>query len=179
MSFVLSTAGVLWLLLPAAMANMAPVFASKIFGPGRPIDGGRKIGGTRLFGDHKTWQGLIAGIVVGQLTFGIQWLMAGLSWVSVIQLGTGLPVFLGALMGFGALAGDLVKSFFKRKIGVAPGKSWIPFDQIDFVIGATLVSLPFVMSPLLPWLAALMILLVLHILTNVIGWLIGIKKSVL
>jgi hypothetical protein len=31
---------------------------------------------------------------------------------------------------------DSVKSFVKRRVGIAPGAPWIPFDQLDFVIGA-------------------------------------------
>jgi CDP-2,3-bis-(O-geranylgeranyl)-sn-glycerol synthase len=34
------------------------------------------------------------------------------------------------------MAGDSVKSFVKRRIGIAPGKPWIPWDQLDFVLGA-------------------------------------------
>jgi CDP-2,3-bis-(O-geranylgeranyl)-sn-glycerol synthase len=33
------------------------------------------------------------------------------------------------------MAGDAVKSFLKRRAGIRPGRPWIPFDQIDFVVG--------------------------------------------
>jgi CDP-diglyceride synthetase len=36
------------------------------------------------------------------------------------------------------MTGDAVKSFFKRRLGITPGKSWFPFDQLDFVLGAIL-----------------------------------------
>ena len=35
----------------------------------------------------------------------------------------------------GALLGDIIESFFKRRIGKSRGENWIPFDQIDFILG--------------------------------------------
>jgi CDP-2,3-bis-(O-geranylgeranyl)-sn-glycerol synthase len=43
---------------------------------------------------------------------------------------------LGLLFGLGAMGGDSVKSFIKRRIGIPPGRPWVPFDQLDFVLGA-------------------------------------------
>jgi CDP-2,3-bis-(O-geranylgeranyl)-sn-glycerol synthase len=45
-------------------------------------------------------------------------------------------LLIGLLLGVGALVGDAVKSFIKRRIGIPPGNSLAIFDQIDFVIGA-------------------------------------------
>lgn len=42
---------------------------------------------------------------------------------------------LGLACGFGALGGDALKSLVKRRCGIAPGKPWMPADQLDFVIG--------------------------------------------
>jgi CDP-2,3-bis-(O-geranylgeranyl)-sn-glycerol synthase len=48
----------LFLIMPSYISNAAMV----IVGGGKPIDGGRDfIDGRRLFGDHKTWRGLILG----------------------------------------------------------------------------------------------------------------------
>src|SRR5437773_6411567 len=49
---------------------------------------------------------------------------------------------LGVLFGAGAMAGDSAKSFFKRRLGVEPGRPWIPFDQLDFVLGALVLVAP-------------------------------------
>lgn len=35
---------------------------------------------------------------------------------------------------------DSVKSFVKRRVGIAPGEPGIPFDQLDFVIGALVLT---------------------------------------
>ena len=49
-------------------------------------------------------------------------------------------ILLGALMGGGALMGDLVKSFIKRRQNQPPGKPWFPWDQLDWIAGAMLLS---------------------------------------
>ena len=41
---------------------------------------------------------------------------------------------------FGALLGDIIESFFKRRIGKKRGEDWIPFDQIDFILGVFFFS---------------------------------------
>lgn len=45
----------------------------------------------------------------------------------------------GFWLGAGALGGDLIKSFFKRKAGIKEGR-YIPFDTIDWIVGAFLVA---------------------------------------
>jgi CDP-2,3-bis-(O-geranylgeranyl)-sn-glycerol synthase len=44
-------------------------------------------------------------------------------------------------ISMGALFGDIVESFFKRRIGKERGESWYPFDQLDFVLGALILAL--------------------------------------
>src|SRR5256885_14404478 len=52
----------LWFFLPAFIANPMAV----VFGGGSPIDGGRSLSdGQRIFGDGKTWRGLIGGTFPG------------------------------------------------------------------------------------------------------------------
>jgi CDP-2,3-bis-(O-geranylgeranyl)-sn-glycerol synthase len=33
------------------------------------------------------------------------------------------------------LVGDLVKSYFKRRLNIPSGQRWLPWDQLDMVIG--------------------------------------------
>jgi CDP-2,3-bis-(O-geranylgeranyl)-sn-glycerol synthase len=178
--------GSIWLFLPAGVANMAPVFATKITGKqGAPIDGGRTWHGQRLFGAHKSWRGLIIGTIAGFLFFLAQaWLYRYpfFQEISVINYSTA-PLLLGAALGFGALVGDLVKSFFKRRSNVAPGKSWIPFDQIDYVLGGLVFTLPFAPQFAFPswqvWVTVIVVFFILHFAVNIIGWAIGIKENML
>lgn len=170
-------------MLPAYFANMAPVFAQKL---GllkfltRPVDNGHTLGGKPIFGANKTWRGFVVGIITAMATAWLQNFLYPISFFNAISL-INYPKInfwaVGFLLGFGALFGDLVKSFFKRRRNIAPGAPWIPFDQIDFVIGA-LVFMSFVFRP--PWEMMLIILLVtpfLHILTNQVGYLLKIKDT--
>jgi CDP-2,3-bis-(O-geranylgeranyl)-sn-glycerol synthase len=143
---------VIWFMLPAGFANMAPIPAARLLPSwNAPLDCGRSLGGTRIFGDHKTVRGLVIGVAVGALVFLAQeWLWARsepIRSISVLNYASA-PAWLGAWMSFGALVGDLVKSFFKRRLGRKPGAPWFPFDQIDWIVGALALSWPFVaLSP--------------------------------
>lgn len=63
--------------------------------------------------------------------------------IEVCGSGTNFPhhqwCWFGLTMGLAAMVGDAVKSFFKRRIGIAPGLPWIPADQLDFVFAGILV----------------------------------------
>lgn len=49
---------------------------------------------------------------------------------------------LGLACGCGALGGDALKSFLKRRLDIAPGQSWDPGGSLDFVLGG-LIGLSF------------------------------------
>ena len=129
---------ILWFFLPAMVANMAPVIATRFnLTPilNKPLDAKLMWRGQRLFGSHKTIRGLIWGVITGAITAVIQYRITG--WFGSVDA----AVSLGALLGFGALTGDAIKSFFKRRWAIQPGSIWMPWDQIDFVIGAYLVTI--------------------------------------
>lgn len=120
-----------YLMAPAYLANMAPPFLKYWKGWNRPIS-------RRWLGEHKTVAGVLLGLVVALVAAGIQWLI---DWNGNLVSYADWPV-IGLGLGAGAMGGDLVKSFFKRLRGIAPGESWIPADQLDFVIGALLFVWP-------------------------------------
>ena len=86
-------------------------------------------------------------------------------------------ILLGFVLSLGALTGDLIESFIKRRLNRVPG-SFLPVaDQIDFILGAFLFSIP-VSPPSLP--AVLIILLItipIHFLTNLGAALLNIKNK--
>lgn len=176
---------ILWIFAPVAVANMGPVIAHNIKALEKydyPLDGYKTYRGKRIFGAHKTIRGIIAGTVFGMLTVGMQMILyAQLDFLSGYSYGvdyTSISVlFMGAALGFGALAGDAIKSFFKRQANVDPGKSWAPFDQLDFVLGAALFSLPFVVLPIYYYVIGIFITLILHPTINVIGWLLRLQDK--
>ena len=175
----------IWLMLPAYIAN--PTAA--LFGGGRPIDGGRKMkDGRRVLGDGKTYRGFAIGVICGMLVGAVQILLAphiapALAGLVNPDLLTTWTPLAAVTMPVGALLGDIVKSFFKRRIGYERGAMLPVADQLDFVAGAWLLT--FLVAP--AWMTAnftpgvvvtvLVITPVLHVATNVLGYKIG-KKDV-
>lgn len=171
---------VLYFFVPAYLANMAPVLVRRVLPSlAVPLDGGATLRGRRVLGDHKTWRGLLAGVLAGTLAWELQVVIydAGfLRGLAILDYATaGLAP--GVLLGFGALAGDAVKSFVKRQLDIAPGESWVGPDQLDFMVGAfacvALVHVP----PLTPMLAGLPIVFVGDMAVSAIGFSIGLKDA--
>lgn len=168
----------LYFILPAYIANMCPVFFDKLHFPlGAPIN-------EKLFGSHKTWRGFYAGYIGALATLFLQSYLYGLVISSAAKTSpilnySEINIFLyAALFGIGALAGDLIKSFFKRRRGIAPGGSWFPFDQLDFVLGTLIFLSPFFV---LPWqnIAAIIIITpLLHFLANLLAYALKLKKTI-
>jgi CDP-2,3-bis-(O-geranylgeranyl)-sn-glycerol synthase len=118
-----------YFILPACFANMAPPFVKYWRGWNKPIS-------RRWLGEHKTVIGFALGVLVGVVATYVQsrinWsgaLFSPSNWFAV-----------GLAQGVGAMGGDAVKSFFKRRRGIGPGQSWVPADQLDFPLGALLLS---------------------------------------
>lgn len=175
----------IWFLFPAAVANAIPVFAAAI--PmlkkfDAPIDAGKMWRGYELLGPHKTWRGIITGIIAATFVLWIQQLLVEhFAWARYI-VGTidytHLPVLLlGPLFAIGALGGDAVKSFLKRRRDIPSGGTWVPFDQLDYVIGGVIVSLLFVILTPLQYIWIFIIWFLMHLLATRIGYELGLKKD--
>jgi hypothetical protein len=99
------------------LANGAPVVAKKVFGRrfARPLDAGLKLpDGRPVFGPSKTWRGLV---------------------VAVLAAAAGAPLLglapkLGAFVALGAMAGDLLSSFVKRRLALRPSSRAVGLDQV-------------------------------------------------
>jgi CDP-archaeol synthase len=99
------------------VANGAPVVVKSIFvgAAARPLDFERRLGdGRPLLGKSKTIRGVIAAILCAA---GVAPLL-GLDWR------------VGALTATGAMAGDLLSSFTKRRLGMQPSTRALGLDQI-------------------------------------------------
>lgn len=171
----------IWLGLPAALSNIAPPIATKLFPKASyPIDCYKKLRNRRILGDNKTIRGFIAGVLVGELTFLLQQFLSIHGYTThsleVLSYAT-LPWFFGFLFGIGALGGDMVKSFFKRQIGIPAGKTWFPFDQIDWLLGTIVILLLFVPIPAEIIIVGLLFGGVGHIVVKAIGFFLGIDKE--
>ncbi len=153
--------------LPAGIANMFPVFAARL--PllrdwNTPMDLGLSWRGIRLLGDHKTVRGLVTGILSAIITTTVIFRFTDLDTATN-------PIILGLLLGAGSMVGDAVKSFFKRQRGVPSGKSWFPFDQIDYIFGAMLFTVFYAPLSGTQYLLMLILGFILHIIVVYIGYL--------
>jgi CDP-2,3-bis-(O-geranylgeranyl)-sn-glycerol synthase len=169
----------LWIILPAYAANgLVPLVGLR---KGlHPIDGGRSFRGGRILGDGKSWEGLILGAVIG-MVIGIVEMLAFpyLPWgASPVPLEiVAMTPLLGFLIGLGAMVGDAVGSFIKRRIGLRRGDSAPILDQDDFVVGA-LVFASIVVTVSFGWLVLLLILTpVFHYIASFIGYKVKVKKT--
>ena len=170
-----------WLLLPAGAANSAPVFAAKLLPSwDAPVDFDYSYRGARIFGSHKTWRGLIAGLIAASITFAIQQLIY--SDIGILQHYSYFDYdrfswMMGIWMGAGALAGDLVKSFLKRRLRIPPGHSWFPLDQLDWLIGTILFAYPFIGFGMYSVAEVILVGFSLHLIANLVGYALRLKSS--
>lgn len=168
-----------WAMLPAYVPNNAAV----LVGGGPPIDGGRTYQGRRLLGDGKTWRGTAGGIVAGAVLAGVLSVLApDASAATGVDLPT-FPVAAALALPAGAMLGDILASFIKRRTGRERGAMFPGLDQLDFVA----VSLPLTAIVATDWFLSVftwdVILVVvvmtplLHVGTNAIGYKLGLKDE--
>lgn len=162
------------LFLPAGVANATPVVANHL--PlirkwKTPLDFGRQWHGKRLLGNNKRWRGLVTGAFLAGLTALLLASFVSPSW-SLARV-----FVVGACLGFGALLGDALESCFKRQRGIAAGKPWFPFDQLDYILGGLVVARIFYR---ISWQQAAIIVAVyfgLHLLVAYLAYKIGWKDT--
>lgn len=162
------------------VANGAPVFIKD----GHPIDRGSVfLDGKRVFGDGKTVEGFLFGVFAGCLVAFFEYLASRILY----QLSIGMVLSVGALLG------DLTGAFIKRRLGLPRGHPAPLLDQLDFVLGAYFLCGVFnyagkkgfvVFGDLIPLGLQLQMVLVslyfiplLHLLTNIGAYLLGLKKT--
>jgi CDP-2,3-bis-(O-geranylgeranyl)-sn-glycerol synthase len=150
------------LIFPAYCANAAPVLA----GGGLAMDFGRNFtDGRRIFGKNKTFRGFFFGLAIG--------IMVGAVDVAFF----GFPVLFAVLSPLGALLGDLTGAFIKRRLDIAPGGLLPVVDQVDFVVGAIVFTLPLA---IISWELAVAMLIItppIHLLTNFAAYKLKLKSN--
>ncbi|HVC17962.1 MAG TPA: CDP-archaeol synthase, partial [Rhodanobacter sp.] len=165
-AFAQQLVSLLYFMAPAYLANMAPPFVRYWKGWNRPIN-------ERLLGSHKTVIGFALGVAAGVLATGVQAALA----LPMSRLDYAAWPLLGLGFGLGAMAGDSLKSLLKRRLRITPGQPWVPFDQVDFVLGALVLVAPWAR---LSWFEVLLILVgsfLAGLLVNRLAFRLGIKGS--
>lgn len=162
-NFLITCLYVIYFILPAYIANLSAL----AFGGTTPIDMKKNfLDKRRIIGNGVTWKGLIFGTITGTLVGVLQGIISG-------NIASGL--ILGFLLAFGALLGDAAGSFIKRRLNIDRGKAAPILDQLDFIAGALILASLFVKISLLTVIIAAIITLILHLLTNMIAYLLGMK----
>ncbi|MEM4577162.1 MAG: CDP-2,3-bis-(O-geranylgeranyl)-sn-glycerol synthase [Candidatus Nezhaarchaeales archaeon] len=149
-------------ILPAYIANMTPLIVANVIRNRRPIDMGKYwIDGKRVLGDNKSVEGFASGVIAG----------------IIVGVALGSP-FRGFLMGLGAMAGDVLGSFVKRRLNIAQGESAPILDQYLFVLMALLFSSFAGYTATLEELAVILIVTpLLHLTGNYVAYLLKIKRK--
>ncbi len=158
---------ILLYLVPLYVANAFPV----VFHGKTPIDFGKKIGTNRILGDGKTWKGAIAGILAGTFA-GI---IISFIYPEAFNI---IPhyIWLSFFLSVGVILGDIIKSFFKRRLNFKRGEMWFPFDQLDFIFGGFLFSLLIRMPELEMFVILLGFTIIFHLGANYLAFKLKLKK---
>jgi CDP-2,3-bis-(O-geranylgeranyl)-sn-glycerol synthase len=169
----------IWAMLPAYVPNNVAVVA----GGGAPIDGGRTWRGDRILGDGKTWRGTAVGVTTGA---GLALLLNAARPFAVGATGVEVPSFplrVVVALPLGALLGDILASFLKRRTGRQRGAAFPGVDQMDFVVVSlaltAAVAPGWFLETFWPWVLGVVVVVTpaLHLLANWFAFQLGLKDE--
>jgi CDP-2,3-bis-(O-geranylgeranyl)-sn-glycerol synthase len=169
-------AAILYLFAPAFIANAAPIPLVSVPWIARRNAPMWEAG----LGSHKTWVGFIGGGIAGMLTAALQYALRGVppfASHTFPYLNLTDALLIGGLLGFGALSGDALKSFLKRRLGIRPGGALPVWDGIDHILGSLLFLAPIYVPPLYGIFVLLAIGPVLSLAANIFSYTIGWKET--
>jgi len=173
----------LYFFLPAYFSNMTPPLMKKanLFNfLDVEVDFGKRFLGKPIFGKHKSWRGVIFGVIFGMLVAGLQlWLyqFPAVQKISLVDYQKINVWLFGFLIPAGAVFGDLLFAFIKRRLKLEPGAKFIPFDQTNYVIGVALFLTPYLKINILVWITLFILTFLLHIIANRLGYCLGLHKN--
>lgn len=175
-----------WITIPAYIPNSSAV----IFGGGTPMDFGKSMkDGRRILGKGKTWRGFFggtfAGLVIGIIQLAIAYYLDPDEFWGFGPLPNAILVIF--ILALGAMFGDALGSFIKRRYNKESGAPVPVLDQYDFIIGSWLLIIIFQFGwfydhfidgiHIVGLLFIILLTPVLHRLVNILGYKMG-KKDV-
>jgi len=172
--------------LPAYLTNMTPSLSAQLGflkSLAKPLDFNKTFKGAPLLGSHKTWRGVILGPTMGIFMVFLQkYLFSKFALIREISFFDYQKenLFLFALLiTFGAVFGDLFFAFIKRRLNLEPGARFLPFDQINYVIGAAIFLTLFLETNIAVevWITILILTFLLHVTATQLGFLLGLSRS--
>lgn len=134
------------------LANGTPVVAAALLKKrwSAPVDGGRLWrDGRPVLGKSKTWRGVVSGALA----------------CALFALVTGLGFVFGLLFGLLGLAGDILSSFIKRRLGLASSARALGLDQIPEALLPMLLAMWWL--PVSLW--VVLVVVVFFTLSNIFG----------
>ncbi|MCL1922612.1 MAG: CDP-archaeol synthase [Propionibacteriaceae bacterium] len=179
--------------LIASVLNM--VWCSTRLAPSlnHPLDHNKTWKSKRIFGDNKTWKGVVGMVGLGMLAC-LGWGALCASFPSLGQFNlfytrhantVGFNLVVGALIGLAYALFELPNSFAKRRLDVTPGQParppwnlvFIIVDQIDSIIG--MVILVSFFAPLTLIFALVYIIAggLTHVVFNLLLYGVGLRKN--
>jgi len=162
-TFIITCLSAVYFIMPAYIANLSGL----AFGGTTPVDFGKKfIDGHRLIGDGVTWKGLIFGTITGTLIGAIEGVLI---WDPVYG------IVIGFLLSFGAMLGDAVGSFIKRRLNIGRGRPAPILDQLDFIAGALLLASLYTTIIFETVIIIAVLTFIIHIISNIVAYLLGLK----
>jgi CDP-2,3-bis-(O-geranylgeranyl)-sn-glycerol synthase len=160
-----------WFIAPAYAANaFPPLLKGK-----HPLDFGKNLGKYRILGDGKTIEGSIGGIVFGMF-IGLIEIYCIYPFVPTEFSLPKLSLIIVFLLSTGAILGDIFVSFIKRRFGIKRGASLPILDQLDFLLGALVLSSLVVRHDIAIVFILIIFTPLIHILANTLGYILRIKR---
>ena len=159
----------------------------------KPIDSGKNFkDGKRIFGDNKTWKGLLGYVVLNSLMMLVLGIFFSiLNWNDysfIYQNHANTPVFnisVGALLGLVYAVFELPNSFLKRRLGIKPGKTakgwkrvfFVFLDQADSIFGLCLVICIFYHMSAIFYFSYVLVGTFTHIVLNMLLYFAHLRKN--
>lgn len=150
-----------------------------------PLDFGKTYRGHRIFGDSKTYRGVVLMMLLSILGVyflqGLCRLFPSMAELNILHFDRYPGFLLGTLFGLGYTLAELPNSFFKRQAGIQEGKRGnllnILLDQLDSVLGCLLLLFPF---SDMTWAFVgygCLFFLGMHLFFNFVLYLVGVRKN--
>lgn len=185
-------------LLPVIIAgalNMAFCKSRFLASLSMPLDNEKTLrDGKRLFGDNKTYKGLLGYVVINMLAY-IVWgfVCSFFKFGNLNFFYVNYPdviiynAFVGVLLGLAYALFELPNSFLKRRFDVVPGKTaigkrkffFVFLDQADSIIGCVLVLRLFYRMSVIFFVCYVLIGALTHIVVNLLLYALKLRKNII
>lgn len=150
-----------------------------------PIDAGKTYKGKRLFGENKTWRGVILMIIFSTLALYlllyIYKVYPNLTKYNLLKTNEYPTYLFGILYGLGYSLFELPNSFIKRQQNIQGGKKGtifnVIFDQADSVIGCFLFIYPVANYDFKFIIGGIVFFTIIHLVINVLLYLLKLRKN--